>query len=291
MMTPDTPDDTKVLVIHNGQISPGCLTAGAVLDGSSRWEQSWSPPPTLSQRADFPPIDPPTRTRNPWSSLHPGSLILFELDKRKLASQLTVPEGFESLERILAFPTKRYVGLVVGSFGGDNDSGVEAYTIAFVSKSLPPGSRPERNWFAIPIARTKTETGDVNGRKPLCPKPFPWPGCYQYTVFETRVVPTGIYPSAIEYGLDENDFDAFDAFSFEDRATLACQRYSASSVSDEKEALLVESMRMLGSADPLPVKVWQELTAAGECHDPRDFVEEVFNLEEVIKIGGSSKRI
>jgi len=116
-MIPDTPGDADVLVTRNGQISPGCPTAGAVLDGYSEWQRAWSPAPTLSDRTDFAPAIPPSQIRNPWTFLRPGSFILFQLDKRELANQLLVPENSDLLDRCLVFPTKSYVGLVLGSFG------------------------------------------------------------------------------------------------------------------------------------------------------------------------------
>jgi len=270
-MTPNAPDDDNVLIIHNGQISPGCPTADAILDGYSGWRQPWSPAPTLPHRASFGPVIPPTPARNPWTSLRDGSYVLFQLDKREYARQLHVPEGSESFECCLAFPTRRYVGLVLGTFSGnDDDSDTEKY-LAFVGKSLPPGSGsdPERNSFAIPINPTEENT---NGRHPLCPRPFPWTGCYQYTVLGTMIARTHVYPSAIRYELDGQDFELFEDYEVADRATLSdYQRHGVSS----EEAQLFESMRVSGSTSPLPVKVWQELTAERECHDPREFLKEV----------------
>ena len=280
-MTPDTPDDTNISTIHTGQISPGCPTAGAVLDVYNEWPQPLNPAPPLPYRTNFAPIIPPARARDPSTFPRPGSFILFQLDKQKLANQLPVPEDSGSLERCLALPTKRYVGLVVGSFRGENDSDAEERVIAFVSKSLPPGSKPspECDSFTVPIAHTKMD--GVNGRLPLHPRSFPWTGCHQYTVLGARITPTRTYLSAIEYGLDEGDLCAFDTFVMEDRATLARHRHTVSSIFDEKEALLFENMRMSDSTIPLPVKVWQELTVELECHDPRDFVQEVSDFKEL----------
>ena len=281
-MVPDTFDDGDIAVPCSSQISPGCPTAGAVLDGNSTWRVSQNPAPALAQRTEFPPITPLINTRNPWALLRPGLLVLFQLDKRELARQLLVPEGTESFERCLAFPTKRYIGLVVGSFRGERDSDAQEYVIAFVSKTLPPASGPsaEPDSFTVPIAPTKQE--NVNGRQPLHPKPFPWTGCYQYTVFGTRIVPTHTYPSAIEYKLSEEDLYNFDTFAMADRATLAFHRDSTSPTSDEKEVLLFENMKILDTMITLPVKVWQELTREQQgCHDPREFVEEALDFREL----------
>ncbi|KAF9648050.1 hypothetical protein BDM02DRAFT_2427711 [Thelephora ganbajun] len=283
-MTPDTPNDSDVLVTRSGPISPGCPTADAILDGYSGRQQSWSPAPTISRRTSFSPIILPTQTRNPWTILHPGSFILFQLDKRELANQLLIPEGSELLEHCLAFPTKRYAGLVMGSFRGERDSDAQEHVIAFVSKSLPPGSRcsTERDSFVVPIAPTKR--GNINDRQPLHPRPFPWIGCYQYTVLGARIVPTHVYPSAIEYRLSEDDFDAFDTCTIDDRVMLNFQQDSTPFISDE-EALLFENMRMSDTAIALPVKVWQELTAEQDCHDPRKFVEEALKFRELALAG------
>lgn len=283
-MTPNTPDDADVLVTRSGQISPGCPTAGAVLDGYSEWQRAWSPVPTLSERASFAPTIPPSPTRNPWTFLRPGSFILFQLDKRELANQLLVPEDSDLLDRCLALPTKSYAGLVLGSFGGESDSDVQEYVIAFLSKSLPPGSGTSmtRDSFTVPI--DPTERWNTNRRPPLCPKPFSWTGCYQYTVLGTRIAPTRIYHSAIEYGLDENNFHRFETFAMSDRAKLDRQAYDMSFISDE-EASLFEGMRISDTATSLPVKVWQELTAEKECHDPREFLQEASEFRELAWAG------
>jgi hypothetical protein len=277
-MTPDTPEHANVFVTCSGQISPGCPTADAILDGYSGWQQPCSPAPTISYRAKFAPIVPPTRTRDPLTFLRPGSFVLFQLDARVLAAQVHISESSELFERCTQFPTKRYVGLVLGSFGGENDSDLQGYDIAFVSKSLPPGSgySAESDSFAIPIA--PMNRGDIDGRRPLRPKPFPWTGCYQYTVHGARIVPTRTYPSAIEYRLNDEDFEAFDDRVALDRRTL--------SISDE-EALLFEDMR---TSVLLPVKVWQELTAEQGCHDPREFVEEVLHFREHALAGDEDLR-
>jgi hypothetical protein len=286
-MTPDTPDNTNVLIAHNGQISPGCPTDGAILDGHGILERPWSPPPTLPQRADSHPVGPPAQIRSPWASPYPGSFILFELDKRALASRLSVPEGSDSLKQCLAFPTKRYVGLVVCS-PREGDDG--EYVIAFVTKSLSPGSRPrpDRDAFTMRIAATEVER--VDDHRALCPTLFPWTGCHQYTVFGTTVVPTHICPSEIEYGLDREDLDEFGASAIDDQERLGRQRRRASSPPNEEEAFLFENMRVLGNPALLPVKIWQDLTAESECHDPREFAEEVLNFKEISKTGWSSER-
>lgn len=267
-MTSDGCDYTDVFTTCSGQISPGCPTADAILDGHSGWQQPWSPAPTISDRAKFGPITPPARTRDPLRFLHPGSFVLFQLDAKELATQLHVPEDSESFERCLQFPTKRYVGLVLGSFGGESDSDAQGYDIAFVSQSLPPGSGcgTERDSFAMPIA--PMNRGDTEGCRPLRPKPFPWTGCHQYTVHGARIVPTRTYPSAIEYRLSEEDFEAFDDRVALDRHTLT--------IFDE-EGFLFEHVR---SSVLLPVRVWQELTAEEACQDPREFVNEVLHFRE-----------
>ena len=292
-MTPDapnTPDNTAVSIAHNGQISPGCLTASAVLGGPGVLERPWSPPPTLPQRDDSHSINPPAQTRSPWISPYPGSFVLFELDKRALASRLSVPEGSDSLKQCLAFPTKRYVGLVVGCPHEEDGSNTGEYVIAFVTKSLSPGSRPrpDRDAFTMRIAATKAES--VDDRRTLCPTLFPWTGCHQYTVFGTTVVPTHIYPSEIEYGLDREDLNEFGASAIDDQERLGRQRRCASSAPSEEEAFLFENMRVFSNPALLPVKIWQDLTAESECHDPREFAEEVLNFKETSKTGGSSER-
>ena len=267
-MASDTSDDDNVLVARSGQISPGCPTADAVLGGRQR---SWSPAPTLPQRTNFGPIFPPTQIHNPWTSLYPGLFILFQLDNRELENRpLPVPGDSESLEHCLAFPTKRYVGLVVGSFPLGNDSDAQVHDIVFVSNPLPRASRssPECDPFTVPIAPTKKNSSD---REPLRPGPFPWAGCYQHTVFGTRITPTRVYPSAIEYKLNQEDFDAFESYVDDDRTALE----RMSSIPDEKW-----DMKIPDATPPFPVKVWQELRAERECHDPREFVEEALLFQE-----------
>jgi hypothetical protein len=287
---PDAPDNTTVSIAHNGQISPGCLTAGAILDGPGRLGRPWSPPPTLPQRNDSHPVNPPAQTQSPWTSPQPGSFILFELDKRALASRLSVPEGSDLLKQCLAFPTKRYVGFVVDSSNKEDDSNTGEYVIAFVTKSLSSGSgpRPDRDAFTMRIAATKAESAD--DRRALCPRPFPWTGCHQYTVFGTMVVPTHVYPSEIEYGLDKEDRDKFEASAINDWGRLGRQRHRASSAPSKKEAFPFEDMRVFGNPTQLPVKIWQDLAAESECHDPREFAEEVLNFKEISKTGSSSER-
>ena len=189
----------------------------------------------------------------------------------------------------MAFPTKRYVGFVVCS-PREEDGPNTGYAIAFVTKSLSPetGPRPDRDAFTMRIAATKAESAD--DRRTLCPTLFPWTGCHQYTVFGTTVVPTHIYPSEIEYGLDKEDLKEFEASAIDDWERLGRQRHRASSTPSEKEAFLFENMRALGGSAPLPVTIWQDLTAESECHDPREFAEEVSNFIETSKTGGSPER-
>ena len=273
-MTSDTSDDIDVLIVQPGQISPGCPTAGAILDGHSGWQQHWSPAPTLPQRTNFAPIIPPTQTQNPWETLSPGSLILFQFDRRELATQLHIPED-------LAPPVRKYVGLVVGAFNGNNCSGAQEYTIAFVSKILPPGSiqNPKHNLLAVPIVTVKgTENAREHPR--LRARLFPWPGYYLYTALGARIVPTHINYSAIENKLDEEDFYDFDDFVMMGRVELAHQLPSITSSMSVEEALVFENM-IADTATPLPVKVWQELTPEEESHDPREFVKESLRFMEL----------
>jgi len=273
-MKSDTPDDANVLTIQPGQISPGCLTADAVLDGHSGRQQSWSPGPTPPQRTTFAPITPPTKTQNPWMTLSPGSLILFQLDEQELAAQLHISEDSELP------PTKQYIGLVMGTFGGG--SGAQDYSIAFISKTLPPGSsqNPERNLFAVPIVAATGVEDNAPDHPRLRARLFPWTGCYQYTVLGTKIIPTDIYHSPTEYKLDEEDFYDFEHFAVNDFVELAHQSHTITSSMSEEEALLFENM-ILETAVPLPVKVWQGLTAVKECPDPREFVEEVLRFRNL----------
>lgn len=268
-MIPDTPDDANISTTHSGQLSPGCLTAHAILCGHGEWPRPWGPPPTISHRTDFGTIVPPTRTRDPFTFLRPGSFILFQLDTRELAAQVQVPEGSETFDRCVHFPTKRYVGLVLGSFCGEGDSDVQGYDIAFVSKSPPLSDS-----FAVPIHPTEWE--DINGRRPLRPRLFPWAGCYQYTVLGARITPTRTYPSAIEYRLNEGDFEAFDDYTALDRRELQILSEA------DMETSVFEEMR---TSALLPVRVWQELAAERECHDPRELVMEVLDLKELVLAG------
>ena len=280
----DSPEDINVPLAQDTQISPGFPTADAVLEGrSSRRQRSESPPPASPRRRTFADLDLPTRIRNPWTELHPGSFILFQLDKQELARQLLVPEGSELLQRCLECSPKRYAGLVVGAFRGEGDSDADEYSIAFVSKSPPPapGPNPDPHSFAVPIDPTGLE--NANDRQPLAPRPFPWAGCYQYTVLGARVTPTRIVPTAIEHKLSEDDFLAFDTFALYDRRVLDDQWDCMSSVSDV--SLWFEDMRMSDTAALLPVKVWSGLIAEKECHDPREFVEEVFAFRELVLAG------
>ena len=277
-MTSDTPDDTNVLVTRNGQISPGCPTANAIPDGYSESQQFWSLPPILPLRPHFSPVMiptviTPTPIQGQTEDLLPRSFILFQLDEQKLVRRPSDPEGSESLGRCLASPAKRYVGLVVGPFRGNGDSDAKEWVISFVSKSLPPSPGPssEPDSFAIPIAPTERE--NINGRPPLNPRPFPWAGCYQYTVLGTRVVPTNIYPSTIKYGLSEEDFRVFETFYIDDNAKMDHQSRNMPTISDEKETSLFDRMKIPDT--PLPVKVWYELRAGKECRDPREFVGEL----------------
>ena len=80
----------------------------------------------------------------------------------------------------LAFRTKRYVGLVLGtSPGKDDDLDAKGY-LAFVSKSLSPGSGPdpERDTFAIPIGPIVT----AQGASPRPRSPQNLSGCYPGTL-------------------------------------------------------------------------------------------------------------
>jgi len=281
-MISDAPDDTDILIIQPGQISPGCLTAGAVLDGHSGWQEPWSPAPTFPQHTNFAPTIPPTRTQNPWTTLNPGSLIFFQLDEQELAARLRIPENSGLLGRCPAPTVKKYVGLIMGTFNGSEDSAAQEYTIAFVSKTLPPGSsqNPERSMFAVPIVAPKGAEENPIGRPQLRARLFPWTGCYQYTVLGTRIIPTHINHSAIEYKLDEEDFLDFDDLVMEDYAELVRRLPSITSSMSVEEALVFENM-IVDTAAPLPVEVWQELKADQEVHDPREFVEEALRFGEL----------
>lgn len=271
-MTSDAPDYDDIFTTCDGQISPGCPTADAVLDGHSGRPQLRTTTPAISHRASFSPMIPPDRTRNPFTFLHPGSFVLFQLDNRELATLIGVPEQSELFQHCLEFPTKRYPGLVLGSFGGESDPDAQPYTIAFVSQSPPPGSGcgGEDDFFAIPIAPTKPE--NTNDREPLYPKPFPWIGCYQYTILGARITPTHTYPSALEYRLSEEDFEAFEV-------NFGVDSFATTSFPSQEDEILFRNMRTLADSFPLPVKVWQELGAEQVCQDPRDFVEEVLNFQ------------
>lgn len=270
-MTPNAPDDANVLVIPRGLIPLGCPVAGAQ-------RQSWSPVPTLPQRATFAPITPPAQSRSLGTFPRSGTFILFQLDKIKLAEQLLPPGHPGPPELCQSFPTKQYVGLVLGPFRG-GDSSEEEYVIAFVSKSLPPGSKfdAEYDSFAVPIVPMKRENAGCC--PPLRPKLFPWTKCYQYTAFGTRATLTNTYHSAIDYELCDEDFSYFDERFAKDHTKLARQQHDMSLMSGE-EAMALESMRVPDTA--LPVKVWQELRAVRECHDPREFVQEVLDFKELV---------
>ena len=275
-MTPDVFNDADA-VVARCPISPGCPTADAVLDGYSERSKLSSPLPLAPQRTGFGNTEPPPPTRNPFATLHPGLFVLFQLDKRQLAHELLIPEASKLFERFLEFPTKRYVGLVLDHFDGP-DTG--EHLIAFVSKSLPPtpGSSLDPNSFAVPIVGPTVERENIPDRHLLKPRLFPWVGCYLYTVLGTRVAPMRIYASALKYELKGEDFEDFEAFAIDDRRTLERRSLSVSSTPDE-EALLFERMK-ISDEMVLPVKVWQDLRAetSKECHDPREFVEEVSEL-------------
>ena len=49
-------------------------------------------------------------------------------------------------------------------------------------------------------------------------------------------------------------------------------------------------MRVFGNAPLLPVKVWQDLTADSECHNPRGFTKEVLDVEKISRTGGCFER-
>ena len=278
-------DDADVLATYNGQITPGCPTASAVLDGYNQSQPFWAHISANLPRLTFSPPIIPTRTRYTWKDLSPGSFILFQLDKQELPREPHVPEGSESLERYQKFLPKRYAGLVVGSFRGDSDSDAEEYVIAFVSKTLPPasGSSSDPDLFAVPIAPTRSE--NTNNRQPLKPKPFPWgAGCYQYTTLGMRIIPTHIYTSTIEYKLEKKDFRAFEDFFIYDHAT--CRQWrDMPPVFDE--ARLFENMKLSDAQSSLPVKVWYVLTAEEECPDPREFVKEAFYFRKQLARAGA----
>jgi len=279
------PDDADVLATYDGQITSDFPTAhSAVLDGYNQSQPFWIHIPANLPRPTFSPLITPALTQE---ALRPGSFILFQLDKQKLPPEPHVPEGSESLERYQKSPAKRYAGLVIGSFREDSDSDEEVYVIAFVSKTLPPasGSSSDPNLFAVPIAPTKSE--NTNDRQPLEPKPFPWgAGCYQYTVLGTRIVPTHIYPSAIQYKLEKKDFRAFEKKFFYDHATRRQWR-GTPPVSDE--ARLFENMRLSDAQSSLPVKVWYDLRAEKECPDPREFVKEAFYFRKQLARAGAEE--
>ena len=268
-MTSDAPDDANVLVIRSGRISPGCPTAGPILDGCSESRNPQRPAPKLSLRTSFGSLIPPTSTPKSLKNPSAGSFILFQLDKQELARKLSVPEDSESLERCLALPVKRYVGLIV-DIPRRRDLDVEEYDIAFVGKSIPPssGSGSEPDSFATPIAPTKRE--NINGHQSLNPRPFPWAGCYQYTTIGARVVPTRIRTSAIDYRLNDEDFETFQFLLTDNHVTLDRQLRGKPPISDEEVSLFEAVI-------PLPVKVWCDLEKEEECHDPREFVEETLS--------------
>jgi len=278
-MTSDASDDANVLVICSGRISPGCPTAGPILDGCSKSKDPQGPAPKLSLRASFGSLINPTSSPKSLKNPSAGSFILFQLNKQELARKLSVPEDSESLERCLALPVKRYVGLVVDIPKRKRDLDVEVYDIAFVGKSIPPslGSSSESDSFAIPIAPTKRE--NIDGHQSLNPRPFPWTGCYQYTVVGARVVPTHVRTSAIDYRLNDEDFETFQFLLTGNHVTLDRQLHDEPPISDEEVSLFE-------AAIPLPVKVWCDLKKEEECHDPREFMEEALScLRELGPVG------
>ena len=279
-MIPDTPEDADVLVIQPGQISPGCPTADAVLDRHSGWHQPRSPAPTLSHRTSFAPIVPPTQTPNSRTSLKPGSFILFQLDKQELANRLGISKDSEPLKNSLALPVKQHVGLVLGTFGGGRDSDPQDYIILFVSKTPPPGLAPGCNLFAVPLT-TKKQRGDTEDRPSAYARLFPWTGCYQYTVFGARIIPTYTHRSAIEYKL--NNFDEIDHLVSGDRAELDSKWFTLTLPMSDEEALLFQNM-IPDIADPIPVEVWEELRLADGCYDPSEFVREALRFKELAQV-------
>ena len=290
-MTPDTPDDPSFQTVYNGQISPGCPTADLVLHRFAERLQLKFHTPTIIHRTSFGTITPPDRAENPLTFLHPGSFVLFQLDNREYATQHGLHEDSESFARCLEFPTKRYAGLVLGSFNGESELDVQPYEIAFVGRELPPGSRcgSEHVPFAVPIA--PTVEGNPTGRTPLCPKLFPWAGCYQYTVHGARIVPTHTYPSAIEYRLSKEDFEDFDTALGSDYLAALGTHHIPFSSGDE--ALLFQNMMITNLPHPLPVKVWQELSAEHVCHDPAEFVGELSRFWELAQgeVGVMDQRV
>ena len=278
-MEPNDLQDSDVFTARYGQISPGCLTADAVLNGHNNGQHPRVHTPLLSYRGHFGTIIVPERVQNPLTFLHPGSFVLFQLDNRELATELQVPEDSELFQRLLEVPTKRYAGLVLGSFGGGSDPDVQPYDVAFMSGSLPPGS----GWgttFSVPIFPMRP--GDDSGHTQLRPKPFPWIGCHQYTTLGAQIAPTHTYPSAIEYRLSEEELYTFDLKADSDRDYLALNAHNVSFASEEEE-FLFQSMRRAVFPFPLPVKVWQELGVERVCRDPRGFVEEVLHFEELVE--------
>lgn len=273
--------DANVPVTRNGQRSSCCLMANAVLDGYSRSQKPCGP--ALSRRITFPRFNIPTKTENPWTFPNLGSFILFQLDKQQFARKLGVPEGSELFQRCLDLPAKQYVGLVSGSFRGESNSDEPEYSIAFLSKSLPPAleytSKPDS--FTVPIAPKEMS---ASGRRLLRPRSFPWTGCYQYTVLGTKVSLTYVHYSGTECRLDKLDFALFESYIFKDRVAMLNREWLHTSSIPEDERSVLEDMMLSDSTIPLPVVVWQELKAEQEYHDPREFVKDVSSFREFVKL-------
>jgi len=98
-------------------------------------------------------------------------------------------------------------------------------------------------------------------------------------VIGARIVPIRIRTSAIDYRLNDEDFETFQFLLTDNHVTLDRQWHDEPPISDE-EASLFEA------AIPFPVKVWCDLEKEEECHDPREFMEEILScLRELRPVG------
>jgi len=202
-------------------------------------------------------------------SLKIGTYVAFQLDRKKIADIMGLRDGSEERKMVLEFQTRRYVGLVLGCFQHSSDEfdeiedgEEEGIVLMFVGGTLPP--KPE---YSVPIAASSKD----HPRLPIQAAGFPWAGCYQYTVFGTRVTPTEVHAFKKRVELDEVEFSKFDSFVVEDHRALLKPEPC-----DEESEWLFKGMQIPDY--PLPVEVWEDVSVGDGSLDPALFLEETKGL-------------
>ncbi|KAI0057786.1 hypothetical protein BV25DRAFT_1830700 [Artomyces pyxidatus] len=254
-------------------ISPGCPTAG--------WEPaSLRVPKPLGRHGSF-----PNPSFTPWSSssqassastsptalasrIEPGTYIAFALSKDAILHNH--PKAANVVAR---FPTKRYLGLVTGSFFYNAEGGELVQELVVVFVSTAASTRLDAASHSLPIS-------PAAGVQPLRTGTlFPFANCRQWATLGTRLLVDNLYKSSLSFALVDEHFDRFEALvnaDYDDMRSV----FERTGVVDEDPA--VQRLRVPEAA--LPADIWLDIREADpRVDDALKFPDEVHMLEKFVQ--------